>query len=150
MEVIHDIVSAKPLDGYKVDVEGHLVGAEGVGQGEGVDTHRLELCVGLEPVGVGGLQGISPTGRTGILPVQHIVEFLLRALAVRNLQLLALLQLGEVAVHRTAAGQVRPHLALHARDDALEVDDLREVGGGYADRLAQGGLEIGRYRPCRM
>ena len=38
-----------------VDVETHLVRAEDIGQGEGVDAHRLQLRVGLQPVGVGGL-----------------------------------------------------------------------------------------------
>ena len=38
------------FDTLLVDVEAHLVGTEGVGQGEGVDAHRLELRVGLEPL----------------------------------------------------------------------------------------------------
>ena len=45
------------MTGSLINVEGHLVGAEGVGQGERADAHRLELGIGLEPVGVGGLCG---------------------------------------------------------------------------------------------
>ena len=33
-----------------VDAEAHLVGAEGVGQGEGINAHRLKLRIGLESV----------------------------------------------------------------------------------------------------
>ena len=53
----HPRHSGEDLTSSLVDVEGHLVGAEGVGQGEGVDAHCLELRVGLEPVGVGGSVG---------------------------------------------------------------------------------------------
>ena len=45
------------MTGSLINVKRHLVGAEDVGQSERVDAHRLELRVGLEPVGVGGLCG---------------------------------------------------------------------------------------------
>ena len=43
------------MTGSLINVKRHLVGAESVGQGERVDAHRLELGIGLELVGVGGL-----------------------------------------------------------------------------------------------
>ena len=58
---LSELLAAPQADGRAaaspslVDVEAHLVGAERVRQGKGIDAHRLELRVGLQPVGVGGL-----------------------------------------------------------------------------------------------
>ena len=54
---------------------------------------------------------------------------------------MAFLQFGKVLLHRAAAGKIRPHLALHACNDTLQVNDFREIGGRNADGFLQAFLE---------
>ena len=113
-----------------LQLQAHLIRAQRIRQGERIDAHRLQLRVGLEPVFVGGL-----TFHLYPFTFQHLVQPALGVFAVGNLQALALLQLGEILLHGAAARQIRPHLQLHAGHDALQIDNLGEIGGGDANGL---------------
>ena len=130
---------AKEFAALLVEVEGRLVAAQGVGQGERIDAHRLELRVGLEPIIVClRFDGLF-AGRGGTEAGKVSLGFL----AVGDFEFLPLGEFFEVAVDVTAVGKVGAEVAFDLGDDSLKIDGLGEVRLGNADGFAQGGLKFG-------